>query len=102
MDIATGRVYISRDIVFDETIFPFSTLNPIAGKRLHDELLLFPRNCHDEDMNSGVSNMPDTSPESCELSFIQVRPMVWLVCALWRSFHFQQALRILFAIWRCH
>jgi len=67
LDIATGRVYISRDVVFDETIFPFSTLNPNAGKRLRDELLLFPKNFHDEDMNSGASNMSDASPESCEL-----------------------------------
>jgi len=31
LDISTGRVYISRDVVFDESIFPFSNLHPNAG-----------------------------------------------------------------------
>ena len=34
LDVSTGRVYISRDVVFDETVFPFSTLHPNAGARL--------------------------------------------------------------------
>jgi histone deacetylase 1/2 len=28
LDVATGRVYISRDVIFDESVFPFSRLNP--------------------------------------------------------------------------
>jgi hypothetical protein len=31
LDIAAGRVYISCDVVFDETFYPFSKLNPNAG-----------------------------------------------------------------------
>lgn len=42
LDIPTGRVYISRDVVFDENIFPFSKLHPNAGARLRSELLLLP------------------------------------------------------------
>jgi histone deacetylase 1/2 len=34
LDPSTGRVYISRDVVFDEIVFPFASLNPNAGKRL--------------------------------------------------------------------
>ena len=34
LDVATGHVYVSRDVIFDETIFPFSTLHPNAGARL--------------------------------------------------------------------
>ena len=34
LDISTGRVYISRDVVFDENVFPFSKLHPNAGARL--------------------------------------------------------------------
>jgi histone deacetylase 1/2 len=43
LDIATGRVYISCDVVFDENVFPFSKLHPDAGKRLQHELLLLPK-----------------------------------------------------------
>ena len=43
LDIATSRVYISCDVVFDENVFPFSKLHPDAGKRLQHELLLLPK-----------------------------------------------------------
>jgi hypothetical protein len=35
-------VYISRDVIFDETVFPFHKLNPNAGARLIAEILLLP------------------------------------------------------------
>jgi hypothetical protein len=40
LDIAAGRVYISRDVVFDESVYPFSKLNPNAGVRLRSKILL--------------------------------------------------------------
>jgi hypothetical protein len=40
LDVAAGRVYISRDVVFDETVYPFSKLNPDAGTHLRAEILL--------------------------------------------------------------
>ena len=42
LEVSTGRVYISRDVVFDETIFPFSELHPNAGALLRKEILLLP------------------------------------------------------------
>jgi histone deacetylase 1/2 len=42
LDISTSRIYISRDVVFDESVFPFSKLNPNAGARLRLEILLLP------------------------------------------------------------
>ena len=42
LDPKEGRVYISRDVVFDETVFPFASLHPNAGARLHSELALLP------------------------------------------------------------
>jgi hypothetical protein len=42
LDTHSGRIYISRDVVFDETIFPFAKLNPNARARLRSELLLLP------------------------------------------------------------
>jgi histone deacetylase 1/2 len=42
LDPSTGRFYISRDVVFDESIFPFASLNPHTGKHLQKDILLFP------------------------------------------------------------
>jgi histone deacetylase 1/2 len=42
LDIPTGRIYISRDVVFDENVFPFATLQSNAGARLQAEILLLP------------------------------------------------------------
>lgn len=42
LDISTGRVYISRDVVFDEQIYPFEKLHPNAGARLRAEINLLP------------------------------------------------------------
>jgi hypothetical protein len=42
LDVTEGSVYISRDVVFDETVFPFSKLNPNAGAHLHFEIPLLP------------------------------------------------------------
>ncbi|BAB90546.1 putative rice retrotransposon retrofit gag/pol polyprotein [Oryza sativa Japonica Group] len=42
LDVSSGRVYISRDVVFDENVFPFSTLHSNAGARLRSEILLLP------------------------------------------------------------
>jgi hypothetical protein len=42
LDPSEGCVYISRDVVFDEHIFPFSLLHPNAGACLRAELALLP------------------------------------------------------------
>jgi hypothetical protein len=44
LDISTGRVYISRDVVFDEEVFPFSELHDNAGAILRKEISLLPPN----------------------------------------------------------
>jgi hypothetical protein len=36
----TGRVYISRDVVFDEQIFPFEDLHENVGAKLRQEISL--------------------------------------------------------------
>jgi histone deacetylase 1/2 len=42
LDVKAGHVYISRDVVFDENIFPFASLNPNAGSILRQQILLLP------------------------------------------------------------
>jgi histone deacetylase 1/2 len=68
LEPSTGRVYISRDVVFDENIFPFSELHPNAGARLRQEVLLLPHhlvNPGDASPESGVTNLhPGSSAPS--------------------------------------
>jgi hypothetical protein len=40
LDVPSGRVYISRDLIFDESVFPFLKLNPNAGAQLKNEIML--------------------------------------------------------------
>jgi hypothetical protein len=42
LDVAEGQVYVSRDVVFDETLNPFHKLNPNVGAQLHGEIQLLP------------------------------------------------------------
>jgi hypothetical protein len=40
LDVANGRIYISRYVIFDEIVFPFSELNPNAGAHLRSDITL--------------------------------------------------------------
>lgn len=42
LEPSTGWVYVSRDVVFDEHVFPFAHLQPNAGARLRAELSILP------------------------------------------------------------
>jgi hypothetical protein len=42
LDVSSGRIYISHDVVFNETFYPFSKFNPNAGAHLRSEILLLP------------------------------------------------------------
>jgi hypothetical protein len=55
LDPKSGRVYISRDVTFDEIIFPFFELHPNAGRHLQDKIALLPPNL----LNTGVIQLRD-------------------------------------------
>jgi hypothetical protein len=55
LDVSTGRVYISRDVIFDENVFPFAALHPNAGALLKKEILLLPTSTPSE----GTENIDD-------------------------------------------
>jgi histone deacetylase 1/2 len=63
LEISSGRVYISRDVVFDETKFPFSKLHSNAGARLRAEISLLPQHLlnssESEQLDDHVTNPPD-------------------------------------------
>jgi histone deacetylase 1/2 len=61
LDISTGRVYISRDVVFDENVFPFASPHPNAGALLRKEIILLPSTS--SILHEGVPRTDDhTSP----------------------------------------
>jgi histone deacetylase 1/2 len=62
LEISTGRVYISRDVVFDENVFPFASLHPNAGALLRKELLLLPNHLVS---SHGGPNNDDHMPNNC-------------------------------------
>jgi hypothetical protein len=47
--VSTGRVYISRDVVFDEAVFPFHHMHPNAGALLRREILLLDPSLHNSE-----------------------------------------------------
>lgn len=75
LHVSTGRVYISRDVIFDENIFPFTKLHPNAGALLRSEILSFSHLLPSPDQGGAVlsdqltsvhTNPPDVTNISCE------------------------------------
>jgi hypothetical protein len=58
LDISTGRIYISRDVVFDEQVFPFAELHANAGARLRSEIDLLPSSLFDSSLSLGSTTIP--------------------------------------------
>ena len=71
LDVPTGRVYISRDVVFDESVFPFTSLHPNAGALLRKEILLLPPSLQNDD--HGGDNCTDQSDNHAMPSPLSVR-----------------------------
>ena len=69
LDPSTGRVYISRDVTFDENIFPFAQLHPNAGTRLRHEISLLPFDLRPSTFDQGGELSSDhmfNSNNSCD------------------------------------
>jgi hypothetical protein len=52
LDIKIGQIYISRDVVFDESVFPFASLHPNAGAPSSTRILLLPESLQNHSMSS--------------------------------------------------
>lgn len=59
LDVSTGRVYVSRDVTFDEQVFPFANLHPNAGARLRAEISLLPSNLTNSTFDQGGEEQHD-------------------------------------------
>ena len=76
LDPTSGRVYISRDVVFDENVFPFAHLHPNAGALLQKEILLLPDSlggvsCTDHNITHG-GQMTDSGQNLRKLFFREI------------------------------
>jgi hypothetical protein len=79
LEVSSGRVYISRDVVFDEAVFSFKLLHPNAGALLRQEILLLPPTLLNteqgdefiDDINmtnvptNPASSLPFVAPQGC-------------------------------------
>lgn len=87
LNISTGRVYISRDVVFDEHVFPFSKFHPNTRALLLSQILLLHENLtnpnssdHQEKALGQLTNTPcntDGNGASCKQNrrhFVQESP----------------------------
>jgi hypothetical protein len=72
LDVTTGRVYVSRDVVFDENIFPFSQLHPNVGAQLHAEIQLIPRTLRTPSRNDVDNNVADGANPGANLDLEHV------------------------------
>jgi hypothetical protein len=61
LDIFTGRIYISRDVIFDESVFPFASLNSNAGARYTSDVLFIPSSTPGDNIFTNESNDPTIS-----------------------------------------
>jgi hypothetical protein len=79
LDVTGGRVYISRDVVFDETIYPFAKLNPNAGTRIRSEILLLPSSSETLATSSLGVQILDSSTTDTHIFFLYLlMPLVQL------------------------
>jgi hypothetical protein len=58
LDISTGRVYISCDVIFNENVFPFAALHSNAGARYTADVLLLDDAFPQANIDLSVSNFP--------------------------------------------
>jgi hypothetical protein len=42
LEVSSGRVYVSRNVIFDEQVFPFTELHSNVGAHLRAEISLLP------------------------------------------------------------
>jgi histone deacetylase 1/2 len=68
LDVTTGRVYISQDVIFDENIFPFAELHPNVGHRLREEILLLSSHTSISETHDGGAHFND--------QYLQIVPII--------------------------
>jgi hypothetical protein len=75
--VATGRIYISRNVTFDEDVFPFSKLHLNEGAKLRSEVHVLPDLFPVQPVRSGHDNV--AAPHSNDSPLISC-PEKFLMC----------------------
>lgn len=68
IDLSTGRVYISCDVVFNEDVFPFSKLSPSTAPRLKANPIVLPSSIEMSNgqlFNEYYDLLPSVSSNAC-------------------------------------
>jgi hypothetical protein len=61
IEVKTWHVYISRDVIFDEVVFPFSKLHPNASAQLRREISLLPESLTNSIRDDSAFDLSDNS-----------------------------------------
>jgi hypothetical protein len=79
LDISSGQIYISRDVIFDGTLFSFAELHPKAGARYTSEVFLLPNDSRDNS-DLPLANIPPDSGNSqyylCPQQLVQLQEIL--------------------------
>jgi hypothetical protein len=72
LDVSSGCIYISCDVIFDEEVFPFFNLHPNAGARLRSKIELLHQTFIPSNVVTGVgqevNQFTDVSPDVTNIS----------------------------------
>jgi hypothetical protein len=68
LDISTGRVYVSHDVVFDKFVFPFAALHSNVGACLRSKTSLLPPSLLESTLYGGRSVEFGHMPKSTDAS----------------------------------
>jgi hypothetical protein len=71
-EISTGHIYISRDVIFDEYVFPFASLHSTAGARYHSDNLLESPTTSGDTTFTNVTNVSTLPVMSASNSYVQL------------------------------
>jgi hypothetical protein len=71
LDTSTGRIYISRDVVFDEKLFPFAAHQSIVGVQYTSDVLLLPESFSRNNSGTNIDVSPACTVSPLPSSYVQ-------------------------------
>jgi hypothetical protein len=86
LSVLTRRIYIFRDVIFDESIFPFVVLHSNAGVRYHSKILLNTSPAPENNEDANLTNASTINPLPVVFSILPLpgwRPPIRFLCRAW-------------------
>jgi hypothetical protein len=72
LEISTRCIYISRDVIFDEFIFPFASIRPSVGAHYHSDILLEPSTASGDNTFTNAPNVSTFPVMLASDSYVQL------------------------------